>query len=76
LFLVTDIDILVTGHEYCWYAMCGTKCHVDPSHGTTFRVPHLSFPVSRYLFICYQQSWCPFIMLHAPCTVFIHVHTV
>jgi len=38
LFPVTSIDILVidilvTGHEYCWYTMCGTKCHVDLSHG-------------------------------------------
>jgi len=38
LFPVTSIDILlidilVTGHECCWYAMCGTKCHVDLSHG-------------------------------------------
>ena len=28
-----DMDIPVTGHDCCWYAMCGTKCHVDPSHG-------------------------------------------
>ena len=32
LFPVTDIDIPVTGHVSCWNAMCGTKCHVDPSH--------------------------------------------
>jgi len=30
---VMDIGIPVTGHECCWYVMCGTKCHVDPSHG-------------------------------------------
>ena len=33
LFSVTYIDIPVTGHECCWYAMCRTKCHVDLSHG-------------------------------------------
>ena len=33
LFLVTYIDILVTWHEWCWYAMCGTKCHMDLSDG-------------------------------------------
>jgi len=33
LFPVTDIDIPVTGHISCWYTMCETKCHVDPSHG-------------------------------------------
>jgi len=33
LFPVTDIDISAIGHECCWYMMCGTKCHVDPSHG-------------------------------------------
>jgi len=27
------IDIPVTGYMSCWYAMCGTKCHVDLSHG-------------------------------------------
>ena len=26
-------DIPVTGHECCWYAMCGTKCHMDLRHG-------------------------------------------
>ena len=33
LFPVTDSDIPVIGHVSCWYTMCGTKCHVDPSHG-------------------------------------------
>jgi len=33
LFLVTYIDILVTGHECGWYTMCETKCHMDLSHG-------------------------------------------
>ena len=33
LFPVTSIDILFTRYECCWYAMCGTKCHVDLSHG-------------------------------------------
>ena len=55
LFSVTDIDILVTRHVSYWYAICG--------------IPHLLFPVSRYLVLCYQQSSCPIIMLHVPCTV-------
>ena len=33
LFPVTYIDILVTGHECYWCAMCRTKCHVELSHG-------------------------------------------
>jgi len=32
--------------------------------GATSRIPHLLFPVSRYLVICYQQSLGPVIMLH------------
>jgi len=32
LFSVTDIP--VTRYVSFWYAMCGTKCHVDPSHGS------------------------------------------
>ena len=68
---VTDLDLSVTGHESYWYAMCGTKCHVDPSHGAISRIPHLLFPVSRYLVLCYQPSSGPVIMLHVPCTVFV-----
>jgi len=33
LYSGTDSDIPVTGYVSCWYAICGTKCHVDPSHG-------------------------------------------
>ena len=32
---VTDMDILVTGHESCWYAICG--------------IPHLLLYCSRYI---------------------------
>ena len=68
---VTDIDIPVTGHMSYWYAMFGTKCHVDPSHGATSKIPHLSFHVSRYLVSCYQQSSFPIIVLHVPCTILV-----
>ena len=73
---VTDIDILIIGHVTCWYAMCGTKCHVDPSHGATSRIPQLSFPIFRYLVSCFQQSSCHIIVLHVPCTVLILIHCV
>ena len=69
LFPITAI--LVTGYMSCWYVMCGTKCHVEPSHGATSRIPHLLFSVSRYLVICYQQSSGPLIMLHVPCTILV-----
>jgi len=71
LFPVTDIDIPVTEHVSHWYAMCGTKCHMDPSHGATSRIPHLLFFVSRYLSSCYQQSSCPVIMLHISSIVLV-----
>jgi len=57
LYSGTDIDIPVTGHVSCWNAMCG--------------IPHLLFPFSRYLVLCYQQSSCPIIKLHVPCTVLV-----
>jgi len=57
LFPVTAIDIPVTGYMRCWYAMGG--------------IPHLLFFVSRYPVLCYQQSSCPVIMLHIPCTVLV-----
>jgi len=44
----------VIGHECCWYALCGTKCHVDLSHGG-----HLYNPTSlvfRFLFSCFMIS--------------------
>ena len=62
-------DTLVIEHECCWYAMCGNKCCVELSHGTTSRIPHLLFPASRYLVSWYQQTSCPIIILHEPCTV-------
>jgi len=71
LFPVTDIDIPVTRHINCWYAMCGTKCHVDPSHGATSRIPHLLFSVFHYLVLCYQQSSYFVIVLHIPRTILI-----
>ena len=39
LFPVTDMDIPVTGHESCWYAICG--------------IPHLLFPFPVILFPLY-----------------------
>ena len=39
--------------------------------GTTSRIPHLLFPVSRYLVICYQQSSGHVIMLHVPCIILV-----
>jgi len=57
IFLVTDIDIPVTGYMSCWYAMCG--------------ILHLLFPVSRYPVLCYQQSSCSLIILLVPCTVLV-----
>ena len=71
LFPVTSIDILVTGHECFWYAMCGTKCHVDLSHGATSRIPHLLYIVSHYLVSWYQQNSYPIIVLLVPCTVLV-----
>ena len=37
--------------------------------GATSRISHLLFPVYRYLVLCYQQSSCPVIAIHVPCTV-------
>jgi len=51
LFPVSNIDISVTGHMRCWYAMCETKWHVDLSHGATSRILHISyfsFPVMLF----------------------------
>jgi len=39
--------------------------------GVTSRIPHLLFPVSRYLVICYQQSSGYVIMLHVPCIILV-----
>jgi len=39
--------------------------------GATSRIPHLLFPVSRYLDSCYEHSSCPVIVLHVPCTVLV-----
>ena len=44
--------------------------------GATSRIPHLPFFVSRYLVSCYQQSSCPIIVLHVPCTVLIFIYCV
>ena len=33
--------------------------------------PTSIIPVSRYPILCYQQSSCPVIMLHVPCTVLV-----
>ena len=71
LFPVTDMDIPVTGHESCWYAIC--------------EISHLLFPlycsycsrdivlVFRYIVLCYQQSSGPVIMLPVSCTVVVLV---
>ena len=59
LFPVTDMDIAVTGHESCWYAICGNPTSI--------------VPVSRYIVLCYQQSSGPVIMLPVSCTVFVPV---
>jgi len=40
--------------------------------GTTSRIPHLLYIVSRYLVSWYQQSSCPIIILLVPCTVLVH----
>ena len=50
LFPVIDIDILITGHVNCWYAMCGTKCHVDSNHGATSESYISCFPFPVILF--------------------------
>ena len=42
--------------------------------GATSRIPHLPFLVSHYLVSCYQQSSCPVIVLHVPCTVLVLIH--
>jgi len=41
--------------------------------GATSRIPHLLFPISRYIVLCYQQSSGPVIMLHVSCTVIVLV---
>ena len=50
LFFITDIDILVTGHECCWYAMCETKCHVNLNHGGHLYNSHSCFSSFIILF--------------------------
>jgi len=37
--------------------------------GATSRILHLLLLVSHYLDLCYQQSSCPVIAIHVPCTV-------
>jgi len=71
LFPVTSIDILVidilvTGHECCWYTMCGTS-----ATGATCKISHLLYIVSRYLVSWYQHNSCPIIVLLVPCTVLV-----
>jgi len=39
--------------------------------GATSKIPHLLFPVFRYLVSCYQQSSCPFIGVYVSCNVFV-----
>jgi len=69
LFFITDIDMIE-----CWYAMWGTKCHVNLSLGVTFRISYLLFSVSRYLISWYQQSSCllSYYMYHALLLFLIH----
>ena len=52
----TDIDILVTGHESCWYAICGIPHILFP-----FLVILFPFPVILFYAINRAQvllSWC------------------
>ena len=65
LFPVTDMDIPDTGHESCWYAICGI---LFPLYCSCYIVP-----VSRYIVLCYQQSSGPVIMLPVSCTVLVLV---
>ena len=69
---VIDMDIPVTGHVSCWYAICGTPhllfsfpvilfplyCSRFPLYCSCYIVP-----VSRYIVLCNQQSSGPVIML-------------
>ena len=70
LFPVLDMDLPVTGHERCWYAICGLP-HL------LFMFPVILFPLYcsrfRYIVLCYQQSSGPVIMLPVSCTVVILV---
>jgi len=50
LFFFTDIDIPITGHVKYWYAMCETKCHVDPAMGPPLEFHISCFPLSVILF--------------------------
>ena len=43
LFPITDMDIPVTGHESCWYAICG--------------IPHLLLPFPVILFPLYYSRF-------------------
>ena len=83
LFPVTDMDNPATGHESCWYAICGIPHRLW--YCSRYIVPVLYcsrfplycscciVPISRYIVLCYQQSSGPVIMLPVSCTVVVLV---
>jgi len=74
LFPVIDIDIPVIPLLDMWIVdiwYVELSATWIKATGATSRIPHLPFLVSRYLVLCYQQSSCPVIMLHVPCTVLV-----
>ena len=72
---VTDMDIPVTGHESCWYAICGKPTSIVPVPGILFMLSCACYivPDSRYIVLCYQQSSGPDIMFIVSCTVVVLV---
>jgi len=66
LFPVTDMDIPVTGHESCWYAICGIPHLLFPFPVILFPVILFPFPVILFYAItraqvqltCYRIMYC------------------
>ena len=54
LFPVTDTDIPDTGHESCWYAMCGIPHLLFPLYCS--RIILFPFPVILFLLYCSRFS--------------------
>jgi len=58
LFPVIDMDIPDTGHESCWYAICGFPHLLIPLYWSRYIVPVILFPIycSRFPLYCSTLS--------------------
>ena len=56
LFPVIDMDIPVTGHESCWYAICGLPHLLIPLYYSRYIVPDILFPIPVILFYAINRA--------------------